>query len=122
MTGTAEPHGTVVDSAGGDELLTMAELCFWLKVKRATIYDYTYQRRIPFCRVGRSLRFPRQWIEWWLRFPEVALKSFFDKQGGSDHEHKEARTRQVSGRHNLDRRRKAFPPPPPGLRFAKGCA
>lgn len=58
--------------------LTLNELCEWLKIPKTTIYDYTYQKKIPFVRVGKLLRFPQKMIELWLISPEETLRMFFE--------------------------------------------
>jgi len=71
------------DKKARENYLTLKELCAWLKVPKATIYDYTFRKRIPFVRVGKLLRFPESWIESWLIDPEQTLRRFFDKQESS---------------------------------------
>ena len=88
-----------------EEFLTIVELCNWLKVKRTTIYDYTYRKKIPFRRVGRSLRFPIRWIELWLKNPEETLRQFFDNLGGDENEYQKNRPRAISATGHLDRGR-----------------
>ena len=43
-----------------DEIMTVDEVCAWLKVTRDWVYDEVEARRIPFVRLGRRhLRFRR---------------------------------------------------------------
>jgi excisionase family DNA binding protein len=47
-------------------LLTAKEVSELLKVPEKTIRNWAYQRRIPFLKVGRLLRFHPHEIESWL--------------------------------------------------------
>ncbi len=49
-----------------EPLLTVEDLCGWLKVKPATVYDWVYRKKIPYIRVGRLLRFRPSEINQWL--------------------------------------------------------
>ena len=48
------------------EFLTLSELCEWLRVKPATVYDWTHTGFIPHLKLGRLLRFERGTIAAWL--------------------------------------------------------
>jgi excisionase family DNA binding protein len=48
------------------EYLTLAELCAWLKVPPATVYDWVHKRYIPHVKLGRLLRFERVAIVRWM--------------------------------------------------------
>lgn len=52
--------------AGPPDLLTVEELCRWLKVPKATVYDWTHTGVIPHYKVGRLVRFDPHEIEAWL--------------------------------------------------------
>lgn len=45
------------------DLISIKQLATWLQVARGTIYNWVYQRRIPFIKIGRSLRFDPKEIE-----------------------------------------------------------
>lgn len=49
-----------------EKYLTIEELCCILQVKKHYIYALTSQRKIPFLKLGRFLRFERDEIEQWL--------------------------------------------------------
>ncbi len=53
--------------AVADELLTSEEVAQLLKVPKATVYKWVYQRKIPHVKVGKHLRFVKaellEWIE-----------------------------------------------------------
>ena len=49
-----------------DDILTIDELCIWLKFKKSFIYDLTRSNRIPFIKIGRHLPFRRSDIIDWL--------------------------------------------------------
>lgn len=50
-----------------EKYLTIEEVCDILQVKKHYIYGLTSQKRIPFIKIGRFLRFRREEIEEWLK-------------------------------------------------------
>ena len=48
-------------------LINISELSEWLGVATGTLYNWVYQQRIPFKKVGRCLRFAVDEIDEWLR-------------------------------------------------------
>lgn len=48
-----------------DRLLTVREAAAFLSVKERTIYAWVQERRVPFCRAGRLLRFDRAELSAW---------------------------------------------------------
>lgn len=46
--------------------MDITELCEKLKIKKATVYDWVYHKRIPFTKIGNLLRFKEELIEKWL--------------------------------------------------------
>jgi excisionase family DNA binding protein len=50
----------------GNDILTVQELCDWLKVKKSFVYRLSSEHRIPCLRIGSCLRFRRRDIETWL--------------------------------------------------------
>jgi len=59
---------SLLSGSEGDalEFLTLSELCEWLKIKPATVYDWVHTRFIPHVKLGRLLRFERSAILAWL--------------------------------------------------------
>lgn len=58
-------------------LIGVNELARELKISHHTVYSWVSQRRIPFLKVGRLLRFDRNLIETWLRnqaAPEIPIE------------------------------------------------
>jgi len=51
---------------GTDELLTLAEVEYWLKVGRTTIYRPLSTDEIPGYRIGRTVRVRRSDVDRWL--------------------------------------------------------
>jgi len=49
-----------------DRWLTVEEAAKYLRVAKGTLYNWISQRRIPFCRRGRVLRFERDALDRWL--------------------------------------------------------
>lgn len=54
-----------------DRLLTIDELCQLLRLPKSAIYNLTHQKRIPFIKVSRKLRFRESAINKWLESLEV---------------------------------------------------
>lgn len=50
-----------------EKYLTIEELCDILQVKKHYIYALTSQKRIPFFKMGRFLRFRKEDIDEWLK-------------------------------------------------------
>ncbi len=50
----------------GDALLTLDEVAALLRVSKTSVYRLVERRELPFCRVGRSLRFTRQDLDAYL--------------------------------------------------------
>lgn len=48
------------------DYLTLDELCTWLKIKRATVYEWVRTGYIPYAKIGRLLRFDRAEIVAWV--------------------------------------------------------
>jgi excisionase family DNA binding protein len=64
--------GLVIDSK--KKLLTAAELAKYLKVSDGTIYNWINQKRIPFIKVGSTVRFDQHKIDMWLQQRSVRMK------------------------------------------------
>lgn len=52
-------------------LLTLDEVAAVLRVSKTSVYRLVERRELPFCRVGRSLRFTREDIEAYLQARRV---------------------------------------------------
>lgn len=50
-----------------DRLLRPSEAAKMLGISRGTLYNWTYQRRIPAVKLGRTLRFSRVALERFIR-------------------------------------------------------
>ena len=48
------------------QFLTITELSELIKVKKSTIYDFVYRKKIPYTKVGNQLRFDTGLINAWL--------------------------------------------------------
>jgi excisionase family DNA binding protein len=55
-------------------LMTVREASQFLKVSPSTLYGWVWQRRIPFVKVGRALRFERRDIENFIRVNRVEAR------------------------------------------------
>lgn len=49
-----------------NKLLTINELAEYLNKPKKSIYDMVYTKRIPYTKIGRSLRFDKQLIDAWI--------------------------------------------------------
>ena len=54
-----------------DKLLTIEQLAATLQVKKATIYSWTFTRKIPFVKVNGALRFKEKAISNWIDAQEA---------------------------------------------------
>ena len=48
------------------QLLTIIELSSYLSVKKTTIYDMVYHKKIPYTKIGNLLRFEKGLIDNWI--------------------------------------------------------
>lgn len=55
-----------------EPLLTIEELARYLGLAQATLREWTWQRRLPFLKLGRAVRYRRAEIEAWLGQHAVA--------------------------------------------------
>ena len=61
--GSSNPQRHVAGSEAwlfDNQLLTLDEVCAWLRVKKHRVYGWTSSQSIPFQKVGGSLRFDRK--------------------------------------------------------------
>ena len=58
-------------AAGASPVMTVAEVCDYLGIPRATIYRLIQDRKIPWFRLSRHYRFNREEIDPWLRAQEA---------------------------------------------------
>lgn len=71
-----------------NHLLNINELSQYLNIKKATIYDMVYRKRIPYIKIGSLLRFNQQtigrWIESRTRYPFGSEKCYnkLEVEGG----------------------------------------
>lgn len=56
-----------MNRAEHDQLLRPNEAAGMLGISRGTLYNWTYQRRIPAVKLGRTLRFSRLELERYIR-------------------------------------------------------
>jgi excisionase family DNA binding protein len=52
---------------GVEALLTIEEAARALRVKKSTLYTWSYRRQIPSQKVGKALRFRQRDLESWLK-------------------------------------------------------
>ena len=56
-------NGDYIASSVGQRLLTVQDAARYLTVSVSTLYGWVWQRRIPFVKVGRALRFDPRDLE-----------------------------------------------------------
>lgn len=49
-----------------EELLTLAEVADYLKLKRQTVYNWVKQCKIPAFKIGKEWRFKKSMLEDWI--------------------------------------------------------
>ncbi len=67
-----------------ENLMNAQEVAKVLKVRKATPYAWVYRRRIPFVKVGRSLRFKESDIEELIRSGTTSASRQFRKNEGQE--------------------------------------
>lgn len=55
--------GCSAETEGKQPLLTVREAARYLAVSVSTLYGWVWQRRVPFVKIGRALRFDRNDLE-----------------------------------------------------------
>lgn len=56
-----------------NKYLSPEELAINLSISKMTIYNWIYQRKIPFFKIGRLVRFREEDIERWLKTKEIKM-------------------------------------------------
>ncbi len=54
-----------------NELLSLADLCNYLKLSKHTVYKLTHRREIPASIIGKQLRFRKSKIDEWIEKKEA---------------------------------------------------
>lgn len=71
-----------------DPLLTIEELSKYINIKKATVYDLVYRKKIPYIKIGRLLRFKKSFIDQWIKLrlnvPFGMKICYNTKSGGSE--------------------------------------
>ena len=62
-------------SASLSHLLTISEAAEYLAVSASTLYGWVFQRRIPFVKVGRALRFVRADLEKYVESHRIETRN-----------------------------------------------
>jgi excisionase family DNA binding protein len=73
---------------GVEALLTIEEAARVLRVKKSTLYTWSYRRQIPSQKVGKALRFRQRDLESWLK-SQVRPVTQNHSQSSITHEPKE---------------------------------
>ena len=58
--------------------LDINELSEYLGIPKHTIYNWTSMKRIPYVKIGRTLRFDKSRIDSWLKERSVEPSKFFN--------------------------------------------
>jgi excisionase family DNA binding protein len=59
-----------------DKLLTIDQLADILQIKKATIYSWTFAKKIPHLKIGGALRFREREIVKWIDGQMEEVKNF----------------------------------------------
>lgn len=59
-----------------NDLLTIHEIASYLKVKVSTVYAWIHQKRIPFLKIGRLVRFNLNDIVKWTEDKQVKVYDY----------------------------------------------
>lgn len=54
-----------------DALMTITELARYLKIPKGSIYNMVYERKIPYIKIGKRLRFIKSEIDEWIRHKSI---------------------------------------------------
>ncbi len=60
--------------------LGISELSEYLGIPVGTLYSWTSMRKIPYCKMGKVLRFDLQAIEGWIREREIKPHKIWEKR------------------------------------------
>jgi excisionase family DNA binding protein len=60
---------------GNDKYLTVDEVSKMLQISKVTLRAWTCQKKIPYYKVGRSVRFNPMKLEEWLNQREIKVRS-----------------------------------------------
>jgi len=53
-------------------LITIDELSAYLRIPKPTLYTWTHMKKIPFIKIGRSVRFDKAEIDAWINGQKVS--------------------------------------------------
>lgn len=62
-------------SMNGNGLITVQDAAKFLAVSTSTLYGWVYQRRIPFVKVGRALRFEMAELQRFIQLNRFRIRS-----------------------------------------------
>ena len=62
----------------GNRLMTIRDAAKYLATSVSTLYGWVYQRRIPFVKVGRALRFDRADLDRFIESNRVQAKGWYN--------------------------------------------
>jgi excisionase family DNA binding protein len=97
MTSSDDVARVRMSSSQDSRLLTVNEAAEFLSVSVSTLYGWAWQRRIPFVKMGRALRFDRMDLEKFVNANRYSARN--DNPRDSDaHRRVECPTRLAKGR------------------------
>lgn len=67
-----------IEEAGSNPLININEVSQFLGISINTVYSWVNQRRIPYVKIGRLLKFDRRDIEAWIIERKVPTKEFLN--------------------------------------------
>jgi excisionase family DNA binding protein len=75
MTSSDDAARVRMSSSQGSRLLTVNEAAEFLSVSVSTLYGWAWQRRVPFVKMGRALRFDRMDLEMFVNANRHSAKN-----------------------------------------------
>ena len=54
-------------------LFTVDEAAYYLGLTKTTLYTWTCQKKIPYVKIGRALRFDRAELDTWVESKKIAV-------------------------------------------------
>ena len=57
--------------------LDIPGLCTYLEIKKQTAYSWVYQKKIPYLKIGRLVKFDKQEIDRWIDSKRVPVSDIY---------------------------------------------
>ncbi len=57
--------------------LNVRDLCNYLEIEINTVYSWVYQKKIPYLKIGRLVKFDKQEIDRWIDSKRVPVSDIY---------------------------------------------